>query len=359
VRKRFLLFAAIPLAVILHYGLQATPLLVFPIASFALIPAAYVMTQATDELATKAGPGIGGLLNVTFGNGPELILAFFSLIEGLHEVVKASLVGSILGNVLLVMGGSMLVGGWRRDKQEFNRTAVQAYAGMLLLAVTVLLLPTLMQIGQSGGLPSVGDVLVDFDSDLETLSLVISVVLIASYAAGMFFSLRTHRDVFNPKEESGDAGDGPSLRSSIARLAVAGMLVAVTSELMVGTITQTAALLGTSEFFLGIVVMAIVGNAAEHWVAIVAAREDRMQLSIGIALGSSAQIALVVAPVLCLASFALPHPLALVFNPYEVGALLFAVLIANYLTLEGESNWFEGVQLLVLYAALGALFLIV
>jgi Ca2+:H+ antiporter len=192
------------------------------------------------------------------------------------------------------------------------------------------------------------------------LSLAIAVVLLIGYAAGMFFSLKSHRDVFNPKEEGGeDRADGPSVRSSITRLAIAGMLVGVTSELMVGTITETAALLGTSEFFLGIVVMAIVGNAAEHWVAIAAAKQDRMHLSIGIALGSSAQIALVVAPLLTALSFALPHPLALVFNPYEVGALLFAVLIANYLTLEGESNWFEGVQLLTLYAALVALFVIV
>jgi Ca2+:H+ antiporter len=188
---------------------------------------------------------------------------------------------------------------------------------------------------------------------------VIALVLLLSYAGGMYFSLRTHRDVFNPKQEGGDGGDGPPLRSSIARLAIAGVAVGVTTELMVGTITQTAALLGTSEFFLAIVVMAIAGNAAEHWVAILAAKEGRMQLSIGIALGSSAQIALVVTPVLCLASFALPHPLALVFNPYEVGALLFAVLVANYLTLEGESNWFEGVQLLALYAALVALFVII
>ena len=386
-RKYHSTFAVIPVAVVLHYGLRVSPLIVFPVASLALIPAAYMMSQATEELSARAGPGIGGLLNVTFGNGPELILAFISLVEGLHEVVKASLVGSILGNILLVLGAAMVVGGWRRPKQRFDRTAVQAYAGVLLLAVTVLLLPSVMQAARGGDLPSVGDVLVDFPEDVRSASVVVAVVLILSYAAAMIFSLRTHRDVFNPGEaedagedvdadgsSSGDDStpssggeDGPqdssqdqrpSTRRLVIELAIAGVLVGITSELMVGTITQTAAEAGVSEFFLGIVVMAIAGNAAEHWVAVLAAARDEMHLSLTITLGSSAQIALVVAPVLVLLSLFLAHPLALVFNVYEIAGLLFAVLVANYLTLEGESNWFEGVQLLALYASLVIVFLL-
>jgi Ca2+:H+ antiporter len=379
VKKYHATFAVIPVAVVLHYGLHVSPLIVFAVASLALIPAAYMMSHATEELSERAGPGIGGLLNVTFGNGPELILAFLSLVEGLHEVVKASLVGSVLGNILLVLGGAMVVGGWRRPKQRFDRTAVQAYAGMLLLAVTVLLLPTVMQMARGGDLPSVGDVLVDFPARIETASVVVAVVLIVSYAAAMVFSLKTHRDVFNPAqgdhssgadspepaashgdppERSPQAEAAPTTRRLVIELAIAGVLVGITSELMVGTITQTAAEARVSEFFLGIVVMAIAGNAAEHWVAVLAAAKDDMHLSLTITLGSSAQIALVVAPVLVLLSLFLAHPLALVFNAYEIGALVFAVLVANYLTLEGESNWFEGVQLLALYAALVIVFLL-
>jgi Ca2+:H+ antiporter len=381
VRKYHATFAVIPVAVVLHYGLHVSPLIVFAVASLALIPAAYMMSHATEELSARTGPGIGGLVNVTFGNGPELILAFLSLVEGLHEVVKASLVGSILGNILLVLGGAMVVGGWQRPTQRFDRTAVQAYAGVLLMAVIVLLLPTVMQLARGGDLPSVGDVLVDFPARIETASIAVAVVLILGYAAAMVFSLKTHRDVFNPGEGDGDRSSGedspqptpsdgdspehssqaeraPTTRRLITELAIAGVLVGITSELMVGTITQTAAEAKVSEFFLGIVVMAIAGNAAEHWVAVLAAAKDEMHLTLTITLGSSAQIALVVAPVLVLLSLFLAHPLALVFNAYEIAGLLFAVLIANYLTLEGESNWFEGVQLLALYTALVIIFLL-
>jgi Ca2+:H+ antiporter len=271
-------------------------------------------------------------------------------------VVKASLVGSVLGNVLLVLGGAMAVGGWRRERQTFNRTAVQAYAGMLLLAVAVLLLPSLMQLARGRSLPSVGAGRVDFPSDLDALTVGIAAVLLLSYAGGMLFSLRTHRRFFNPPAEREHANTGTSTWVSVARLAVAGVLVGVTSEIMVGEIARTAEIVGISEFFIGVVVVAIVGNAAEHWVAVLAGYRDQMHLAIAIALGSSAQIALVVAPLLALLSFALPTPLPLVFNVYEIGALIAAVLIANYVTGEGESTWFEGVQLLALYAALGVLF---
>jgi Ca2+:H+ antiporter len=360
-RKSYAMFAAIPVAVALEL-LHAPPLVVFGLASFALIPAAFMMTRATEELAERAGPGVGGILNVTFGNGPELILAFFSLIEGLHEVVKASLVGSVIGNVLLVLGASMLVGGWRREKQTFDRTAVQAYSGMLLLAVAALLLPTLVALAQGTGLPDPGEQIVEFGPDIETASVGISVVLLLTYVAGMFFALKTHRRIFNPPtEQDGDGegeGGGASTRGALIRLGIAGVLVAVTSEVMVGSVVQTANDLRVTPFFLGVIVMAIVGNAAEHSVAVLAGYRDRMHLAMTIALGSATQIALVVAPLLVLLSFLLEHPMALVFNGYEVGALAFAVIVANYLTVEGESNWFEGLQLLALYLALAVVFFV-
>jgi Ca2+:H+ antiporter len=317
------------------------------------------MGDATEHLAARTGPGIGGLLNVTFGNAPELIIAFFALIEGLQEVVKASIAGSIIGNLLLVLGASMLVGGWNRDKQTFNRTAANAQSAMLLLAIAALVLPALFQLVHGGGLPAVGEQRVDFGTELEDLSFAVAIVLILSYLTGLVFSLKTHRRVFNPYEESEveDTAGAWSVRRGLISLAVAGVLVGLMSEVLVGSIEDASKEIGISEFFVGVFVVAIVGNAAEHWVAVLVAAKDKMDLAVNIAVGSSAQIALFVAPLLVLLSFAFgPAPMALVFNGYEIGGMLFAVLIANFLTQEGESNWFEGAQLLALYAVLGLVF---
>ena len=347
----------IPTAVALELA-HASPVLIFAAAALGVIPTAAVMGEATEQIAAKTGPGIGGFLNVTFGNAPELIIAFFALKEGLQEVVKASIVGSIIGNILLVLGAAMLVGGLRREKQTFSRTAASAQSGMLLLALTALIMPALFQLIHGGGLPAVGDERVDFGSDLETLSLGVAIVLMISYAAGLFFSLKTHRRVFNPFEaEEEEHEHNWSIRKAMAFLAVAAVLVGLMSEILVGSISEASHEIGLSEFFVGVFVVAIVGNAAEHWVAVLVAAKDKMDLAVGIAIGSSAQIALFVAPVLVLLSFVIgPAPMALVFNGYELGGLVFAVLIANFLTQDGESNWFEGVQLLALYAVLGIVF---
>jgi Ca2+:H+ antiporter len=347
----------IPAAVALELA-HASPVLVFAAAALGVIPTAAVMGEATEQIAAKTGPGIGGFLNVTFGNAPELIIAFFALKEGLQEVVKASIVGSIVGNVLLVLGAAMLVGGLRREKQTFNRTAAAAQSGMLLLALTALIMPALFQLIHGGGLPSVGDERVDFGSDLETLSLGVAIVLMATYAAGLVFSLKSHRRLFNPYEEDpAEHGAGWSIRKALLLLASAAVLVGLMSEILVGSISEASHEIGLSEFFVGVFVVAIVGNAAEHWVAVLVAAKDKMDLAVGIAIGSSAQIALFVAPLLVLLSFVIgPEPMALVFNGYELGGLVFAVLIANFLTQDGESNWFEGVQLLALYAVLGIVF---
>jgi Ca2+:H+ antiporter len=355
VRPVYALGVFIPVAVALELA-HASPVLVFSAAALGVIPTAAVMGEATEAIAARTGPGIGGLLNVTFGNAPELIIAFFALLEGLQEVVKASIVGSILGNVLLVLGAAMLVGGLPREKQTFNRTAANAQSAMLLLALAALIFPAVFQLIHGGGLPAVGDDRVDFGSDLEKLSFGVALVLLASYAAGLVFSLKTHRRVFNPYEEDEEEHRWP-IRRALGYLAVAAVLVGVMSEILVGSIADASDDIGLSEFFVGVFVVAIVGNAAEHWVAVLVASKDKMDLAVNIAVGSSAQIALFVAPVLVLLSFLFgPNPLALVFNGYELGGLLFAVLIANFLTQEGESNWFEGVQLLALYAVLGLVF---
>jgi Ca2+:H+ antiporter len=346
----------IPAAIALELA-HASPVLVFSAAALGVIPCAAVMGEATEAIAAKSGPGIGGLLNVTFGNAPELIIAFFALLEGLQEVVKASIVGSIIGNVLLVMGAAMIVGGWSRDKQTFSQTAAHAQSAMLTLALAALVFPALFQLIHGGGLPAVGREHVDFGSDLEKLSFGVAIVLLISYAAGLWFSLRTHRAVFNPYEEPEDDAHHWPVRRAAIYLALAAVAVGVMSEILVGSITEASDDIGLSQFFVGVFVVAIVGNAAEHWVAVLVAAKDKMDLAVNIAIGSSAQIALFVAPVLVLLSFVVGDaPMALVFNGYELGALLFAVWIANLVTQDGESNWFEGVQLVSLYAVLGLVF---
>ncbi len=356
----YLLVPFIPIAIVLDVA-GASAVAIFFTSALGVIPTAALMGRATEELAARSGPGIGGLLNVTFGNAPELIIAFFALREGLQEVVKASLVGSILGNILLVMGAAMLVGGLKRDRQRFERTAASAQSAMLLLAAVALVMPAIFELVEGRGLPSPGAERIDYDGTVEMLSVAVALVLIVSYAAGLLFSLRTHRGLFNPPHAAEDAQEELEpwpVRRSVFALALAGVAVGVMSEILVGSISEAAETIGLSEFFIGVIVVAIVGNAAEHWVAVLVAYKDKMDLAVNIAIGSSAQIALFVAPVLVLMSWVLgPHPMALVFNGFELGAVLLAVLIANHVTNEGETTWFEGFQLLAVYAVLGLAFL--
>jgi Ca2+:H+ antiporter len=229
---------------------------------------------------------------------------------------------------------------------------------MLFLAATALVMPAIFELVEGKGLPSVNAERVDYGSTVEHLSLAVAVVLAATYVAGLLFSLKTHRDLFNPPEEHRDETTfGWSARRSVAMLAIAGVAVGVMSEVLVGSIAEASESVGLSEFFIGVIVVAIVGNAAEHWVAVLVAYKNKMNLAVNIAIGSSAQVALFVAPMLVFASFVIgPEPMALVFNGFEMGALLFAVLIANYVTHEGESTWFEGIQLLAVYLILGLAF---
>jgi Ca2+:H+ antiporter len=385
----YLLVPFIPIAVVFeiaHVGAVPT----FFTSTAGVIPTAALMGRATEELAARAGPGIGGLLNVTFGNAPELIIALFALGAGLHEVVKASLLGSILGNSLLVLGAAAFVGGIGRDRQYFDRSAASTQTTMLMLAVAALVMPAIFVLDEGEGLPSPGAEIVDYDSTVEFLSLGVAIVLILCYLAGLWFSLRTHRDLFNPRSEGQPVAAGPagpagppggghpppeparivedddeeehgepwSVRTSVIALAGAGLAVGVMSEILVDSITETAEQINLSEFFIGAVVVAIVGNAAEHWVAVLVAAKNKMDLAVNIAIGSSAQIALFVAPVLMLCSFFLgPHPMPLVFNAFELGGVIIAVLIASQITNHGESTWYMGLQLLAVYVVLGLAFL--
>ena len=351
----YLLAPLIPVAVALEL-IHAPATVIFAVSALGIIPTAALMGRATEELAAKSGPGIGGFLNVTFGNAPELIIALFALGSGLQEVVKASLVGSIVGNMLLVLGASMLVGGLKRDKQTFNRTSASVQTTMLMLAGGALLMPAIFELVEGKGLPAPGSEAIHYGGTVEHLSLAVAVVLIITYVIGLFFSLKTHRDLFNPEYEEEDTW-GWSTRKSVIALAIAGVLVGVMSEVLVGSITEASESIGLSEFFIGVIVVAIVGNAAEHWVAVLVAMKDKMDLAVNIAVGSSAQVALFVAPILVIASFFIgPYPLALVFNGFELGAILLAVLVGNHVTSDGESTWFEGVQLLAVYFVFGLAF---
>jgi Ca2+:H+ antiporter len=353
----YLLVPFIPIAIVLELA-HASASVIFATSALGVIPTAALMGRATEELAARSGPGIGGFLNVTFGNAPELIIAFFALNEGLQEVVKASLIGSILGNILLVMGAAMLIGGLPRERQRFNATAANVQALMLMLAVVALIAPAIFELVQGTGLPRPDEEAREYDSDVEHLSIGVALVLLGTYVAGLLFSLRTHKDLFNPEHgEEDHVGEPWSVRRSVIMLAVAGVAVGVMSEILVGSISEASESIGLSEFFVGVIVVAIVGNAAEHWVAIYFAARDKMDLAVNIAIGSSAQIALFAAPVLVLLSFVIgDFPMPLVFNGFELGAVVLAVLIAQQVTHEGESTWFEGLQLLAVYAVLGLTF---
>ena len=353
----YFLLPFIAIAIVLDQ-IGADPIIIFFSSALGVVPTAALMGRATEELAHRAGPGIGGLLNVTFGNAPELIIALFALEKGLQEVVKASIIGSILGNLLLVMGAAMLIGGWGRERNKFVAEAASAQATMLLLATVALVLPAMFLIARGGELPQLSDEATNFPTAVERMSFAVAIVLLLSYFAGLWFSLRTHRDVFNPDTDEEDvAAHAWSIKKSVGLLAAAGVAVGVMSEILVGSIEEASKGIGLSPFFVSLIIVAIVGNAAEHWVAVYFAARDKMDIALAIAIGSSAQIALFVMPVLVLLSFVLgPFPLSLEFSGLEIGAILLAVLLASHVSQDGESTWFEGVQLLAVYVVLGIVF---
>jgi Ca2+:H+ antiporter len=349
------LLLAVPIAFAMRYvpGWRHETLL-FAISAIGIIPLAGWMGRATEALASRAGAGIGGLLNATFGNAAELIIALIALSKGLTSVVKASLTGSIIGNMLLVLGASAVAGGVRYSSQKFNKTAARVSSTSLGLAGIALIIPTVFHVTANmhpGG----------WSRDTEQhLSLAIAIVLLVTYLLSLLFSLVTHKSLFlgEPGEGSNapTAAPGQPIGSAIAMLGIATVLVAFLSEFLVGSIDAARRSLGLTETFVGVVVVAIVGNAAEHSTAVWAAMKNKMDLSLSIAAGSSMQVALFVTPVLVFASYAFGRPMNLEFSLPEIVSIALAVWIVAEISGDGESNWFEGAQLLSVYVILSILF---
>jgi Ca2+:H+ antiporter len=330
---------------------HASPTMVFFCSCLAILPLAGLMGEATEHITHHTGPGVGGLLNASFGNAAELIIAFIALRAGEVEIVKASLTGSIIGNLLMVLGLSMLLGGWKHKELRFSRIAAESGSSMMVLAVVALVIPaiyaTLTQHRNPG--------------DVESISLDISWVLLFTYAAGLVFSLKSHKHLFAGEGvDDRVAGDHPggvwSVGKSIAVLVVAAGFVGWISEFLVHAVGEAGERLGMSKVFMGVVVVAIVGNAAEHSTAVLMAMKNKMDLALGIAMGSSMQIALFVAPLLVIAGHFMGTPMGLEFTILEVVAVFLSVGATTLLVLDGRTNWFEGVQLLAIYAILAVAF---
>jgi Ca2+:H+ antiporter len=344
-----LLFA--PLAIGLEHLAPEYHLLVFLTSGLAILPLAAWMGRATEHLAERMGEGVGGLLNATFGNAAELIIALAALRAGLHDVVKASIIGSIVGNILLVLGASMLAGGLHHREQRFNAAGARAQATMMMLAAITMILPAAFQIalGESA------------TSRLIPLSASISIVLLVVYGLYLVYSLITHSSLFLGSHVSEEAHSPPwSVRRASLVLGAATAVIAWMSEILVGAIQPSAHSLGLSSGFIGVFVVAILGNAAEHATAISVAMKNRMDLSLSIAIGSSVQVAIFVAPVLVLTSLVLgPRPMDLAFPNGLVLVLLLSVLITSQVANDGRSDWLKGVQLLAVYVVLGMTFFFV
>jgi len=352
----YLLLAFVPLAAA-GAALEWSGLVVFACAALAIVPLAGIMGRATEALAARLGAGVGGLLNATFGNAAELIIALMALHRGLHDVVKASLTGSIIGNILLVLGLAILAGGVGREKQTFERSAAAAGATLLALAAVGLLVPALFHIVAHEALRDGGITLQHEHAIEHGLSLEISVVLFASYLLSLVFSLRTHRHLYGALQLPEPDTSAPSPRRALLSLIAATALVAWMSEVLVGAVEPASRSLGLTSVFVGVIVVAVIGNVAEHSTAVLAAIRNHMDLAVNVAIGSSIQIALFVAPLLAFASYWIgPRPMDLRFTSFEVMAVAIAVGASNLVAQDGESNWLEGALLLSVYLILGIAF---
>jgi Ca2+:H+ antiporter len=342
----------VPATLALSYA-GVRPIWLFVGSGLAIIPLAGLMGEATEQLSERLGPGIGGLLNATFGNAAELIIALFALSKGYDEVVKASLAGSILGNVLLVLGASLLAGGIRHRTQTFNRTAAGVGSTMLVLASFGLLVPAIFhELPEVTSQTTAGQLFLEHE-----LSIGVSLILILTYLAHLVFSLITHKNLFNPEdEELHDDEEHWSSGAATMVLIAATLMVAWMSEILVGAVEHASHVLGMNQVFIGVVIVAVVGNAAEHSTAVLVAMKNQMDLAVGIAVGSALQIALFVAPVLVFASYLRAEPMDLRFTSLEVVAVILGVLIARMVAEDGESNWLEGLMLLMVYAILAMAF---
>lgn len=347
-----LLLVAVPICWILRVASPSSSW-IFIAAAISLVPLAGIIGLGTEELARRSGPAWGGFLNATFGNAAELIIAIVALHQGHLALVQASITGSIVGNLLLVLGLSFFVGGLGRRSQKFHRTGANNSAAMLFLAVVALVMPAVFDLVLFGTLAAQ-------PAAIERLSLGSAMVLIGAYVGSLIYAFTAHRDLFRSTQHA-DARThegGPELSSgqAVMLLAAGTVITTVQAELLVGALQAGLAVFGLTELFVGVVVIAIVGNAAEHYAAIAAARRDEMTLAVEIAVGSSAQIALLVAPALVLYSYAIGRPMSLLFNPFEIVAIALSVLATSIVVADGESNWVEGLLLVAVYLILGMAF---
>ncbi|WP_420462298.1 calcium/proton exchanger [Candidatus Palauibacter sp.] len=365
----FLVF--IPITLVLEYVVHASPTTLFLTSAVAIVPLAGLMGKSTEMLAEHVGAGLGGLLNATFGNAAELIIAIFALKAGLHDLVKASLTGSIIGNILLVFGLGALLGGLKFRRQVFNRTAARLGATLLLLSAVGLIIPSLLHFTRGGaGGASDAEAAGAAATVSGSLSLEIAVVLIVCYGLSLVFAFTTHADLYRGASHHGDhrdhgdhgdhghaAGAAWSKGKSFAVLLTAAAFVGWMSEILVGGAEDAAHSLGMNEVFVGVIVVALVGNAAEHSTAVLVALRNKMDLSLQVAVGSSLQIALFIAPLLVFLSYAIgPAPMDLVFTPLEVAAVAISVIVVGQISGDGETHWMEGVLLLGVYVLLGLAF---
>lgn len=335
----------VPASVLLQV-LGLSTIAVFAATALALIPLAALLGFATEEVAGHVGPSLGGILNATMGNLTELILGLILLWHGHTEVVKASLAGSIIGNLLLVLGLAALVGGLREERQSFNRFAAGSNTTMLLVAVVALVMPAVYDLAVFGSVGHAGP-------SVEQLSLWTAFILLVCYAGSLIFTFRTHRNLFGIEPA---APPKIGLAASLAILIGAAVLIGVESELLASQVELTAHALGWTDRFVGIVVIAVVGNAAEHSTAVMMAYKKKIDLALSISMGSSAQIALFVAPCLVAVSEMFTAPMSLAFPPPEIIAVIFSVAVVTVVCLDGETNWFEGLQLVGVYLILAIFF---
>lgn len=348
----FLLF--VPVAFILEY-MGASPTLIFLASALAIVPLAGWLGHATEELAGHLGAAVGGLLNATFGNATELIIAFFALLAGQAEVVKASLVGSIIGNVLLVLGLAALIGGWRRERQRFNVENIKILSSMMVIAMIGFMVPAVFDFNERVLLAEPATQAQILDADL---SLGVAIVLLILYVGNIVFSLVTHKDLLSSSDEiEENHRPGWTIPKAIAVLLGVTILIAFLSEFLVGALEGFAETIGLSTAFVGLIVIPIIGNAAEHSSAVTFAMKNKMDLAVVIAIGSAIQIALLVAPLLVLLSWVIGNPMDLVLRgPLELVALIGSVLIGNSVSRDGETNWYEGLMLLGVYVILAIAF---
>lgn len=319
----------------------------FILAALAIVPLAGLMGEATEEISFYSGPKIGGFLNATFGNATELIISIFALKSGLFDVVKASIAGSVIGNILLVLGASMFIGGIHHKVQRFSKQVVEVSSSMLLFAVIGLSIPAIFTHTVNKEL---------LNTKYEALSIAVAFVMFAIYLLSLYFSFFTHKDIYSVDHE-GEGEATWSLKKAVLVLIVATVIIAVESEFLVSAVEPMTKSIGLSEFFVGIILIPIIGNAAEHSTAVIMALKNQMDVAVEIAIGSSLQIILFVAPILIFLSL-LFKPMSIIFNEFELIALIVSVFIANRVANDGESNWLEGVQLLAVYIIIAVSFLI-